>query len=86
MSSVVLDTLRGSREVIFVGERPITRLTEEGRGRYVIHLPTAQNELWEALWGKGVKVKVCLEVVRGRRASQAGVKLREKAGGGCGQD
>jgi len=68
MSSVVLDTLRGSGEIIFVGERQITRLTEKGRGRYVIHLPTSQNKLWEALWRNGVKVNVYLEVVRGEES------------------
>jgi len=57
--------LRGSKEVIFASERPITKLIEKGRDRHVIHLSTAQNKLWEALWGKGVKVNVCLEIVRG---------------------
>jgi len=69
MSSIVVDALRSSRgEVIFVGERPITRLTVKGRGRYVIHLPTAQNKLWEALWRDRVRVNVYLEVVRGEES------------------
>jgi len=68
LAKVVVRTLGDSGDVIFVGERPITRLTESGRGRYAIYLPVAMNKLWEALWRDRVRVNVYLEVVRGEES------------------
>jgi len=64
LGTVVAKALGDSKEVVFVGERVITRLSEKRGGRYVIYLPVAMNKLWEALWRDNVKVIVYLEVVR----------------------
>lgn len=59
---MVSQALKSSR-VIYVGVRGVTRLTTSHGGRYTIHLPTTQNDLWEHLWRSRAKVRVYLEIV-----------------------
>jgi hypothetical protein len=64
MPSSVIELVRSGR-LIDVGERSIVRASIDygpGKPRFVINLPTIQNDLWEYLWRQRIKVKVYLEI------------------------
>jgi hypothetical protein len=62
--SVLSALVRGG--IIDVGEVHISR-TSLGRGkpekRYLVYLPLSRNYLWKALYERGRKVRVYIEVV-----------------------
>jgi len=63
--ALIQDLVKSSK-ALYIGIKRITRL---GDGRYTIYLPTPQNDLWDELWRRGVKVRVYLEIVENSKES-----------------
>ena len=65
-NDLYIEVIRRSR-VIDVGERRISRVVREfrGRSRFVIYLPTTRNGVWEILWSRRVPIKVFIEIPEG---------------------
>jgi hypothetical protein len=65
-SELYVEVIRRSR-VIDVGERRISRVVREFRGksRFVIYLPTTRNDVWMFLWERKIPVKIFIEIPEG---------------------